>query len=120
MSDALYEKLGAEAAVTAVVDRFYEKVLGDSLLKPVFERAGTDIEHLKAHQRRFVSAALGGPQYSGRSMKKAHEGLGITSPQFERVVEHLAATLVEFKVEATDIATIAGLLSPLKGEIVEA
>lgn len=118
-SDTIFDQIGGEAAVEAVVEIFYGKVLADPELKDYF--ATTDIEGLKRHQARFVGMALGATRpYSGRSMKKAHEGMGITEVQFNLVVGHLAAALTEAGVDGPTIEAIAEKLVPLKGDIVTA
>lgn len=117
--DTIFERIGGDAAVEAVVEIFYAKVLGDPELKDYF--ADTDIDRLKKHQARFVGMALGSTRpYSGRSMGKAHEGLAITSDHFDLVVGHLAASLTEAGVDDETIGAIAGKLLPLKGDIVTA
>ncbi|NJQ01730.1 group I truncated hemoglobin [Streptomyces zingiberis] len=116
---SLYEQLGGEPAVAAVVDIFYDKVLGDPELRPYF--TGVDLDRLKAHQRRFVGQALGATRpYSGRSMRAAHQHLAITPAAFERVMGHLAASLADAGVEPSVIGTIAEALQPLREEIVTA
>jgi len=88
----LFEKLGGLTAINAVVDEFYRRVLADNELKPFFEK--TDMARQKDHQRKFLTFALGGPnRYSGKSMKKAHSGLGITAHHFGLVAGHLVGTL---------------------------
>jgi hemoglobin len=52
-------------AVRAAVNDFHARVLADPQLTPFF----TDINmrHLKAHQRAFIAAAIGGSEiYEGR------------------------------------------------------
>ncbi|GGW76260.1 group I truncated hemoglobin [Streptomyces griseoloalbus] len=116
---SLFGQLGGEDAVAAVVDIFYDKVLGDPDLKPYF--AGVDLDRLKQHQRRFIGQALGSTRpYSGRSMRKAHEHLAITDAAFGRVVEHLAASLGEAGVDEETIGIVAETLLPLKQDIVTA
>lgn len=113
----ILEQIGGDAAVEAVVDIFYGKILGDEELADYFTE--TDMDQLKKHQARFVAQALGGTRpYSGRSMQKAHEGMGITDADFDRVVGHLAASLTEAGVDGETIGVIAGQLAPLKGDIV--
>jgi hemoglobin len=51
-------------------------------------------------------------------MKEAHAGLGITSEAFDAVVGHLGDTLTDLGVPGPTIGTIAGVLGPLKTEIV--
>jgi hemoglobin len=118
MEQSIYDSIGGEAAVTAAVDGFYDKVWNDPDLLEWFN--GTDREALKAHQRAFITTALGGPSdYAGKSMASAHAGRGITDEAFERVVEHLADTLAELGVPADTIGAIASKLGPLRDEIVE-
>ncbi|MEU9442929.1 group 1 truncated hemoglobin [Streptomyces sp. NPDC048304] len=117
VSSSLFEQLGGEEAVAAVVDAFYAKVLADPALQPYF--AGVDLDRLKRHQRRFIGQALGAARpYTGRSMRKAHEHLAVTQDAFDRVVTHLAAALSEAGVAEGTIGTIAGALLPLKDDIV--
>ena len=61
----LYDKLGGEAAITAVVDYFYELVLADDTVNHFFNN--TDMEKQRKHQAKFFSFALGGaePVYGG-------------------------------------------------------
>ncbi|KOT98790.1 MULTISPECIES: group I truncated hemoglobin [Streptomyces] len=118
-SPTLFEQLGGEDAVGAVVDIFYDKVLGDPDLQPYF--TGVDLDRLKQHQRRFIGQALGATRpYSGRSMRKAHEHLAITDDAFGKVVDHLAGALTEAGVDEATIGTIAQALLPLKADIVTA
>lgn len=113
---AIYESIGGEAAVAAAVDEFYVRVLDDPDLNPFFK--GIEMSRLKAHQRDFISAALGGPElYDGRSMGSAHAGLGITPAHFERVVTLLAETLLDLGVPRDTVKTIGESLEPLRAEI---
>jgi hemoglobin len=118
METSIYEQIGGAPAVSAAVDLFYKKVWEDPSLVPYFN--GIDRGRLKAHQRAFLTAALGGPQsYNGRAMDKAHAGLGITDAAFDQVVVHLADTLTELGVDEATLAQIAGALGPLRADIVE-
>jgi hemoglobin len=61
---SVYDEIGGGDAVTAAVDQFYVRVLGDPELAPYFEH--TDMRKQKSHMRAFLAAALGGPQlYAG-------------------------------------------------------
>jgi hemoglobin len=116
---SIYAKIGGAPSVSAAVDRFYEKVTGDPSLAHHFE--GMDLSRLKAHQRSFIGAALGGPEtYSGRDMATAHADLGITDGDFDRVVQHLVDTLASLGVDEDTIATIGATLAPLQDQIVTA
>ena len=57
---AIYNQIGGPPSVSAAVDLFYEKVIGDPNLAGYFE--GVDLGRVKGHQRAFIVAALGGPR----------------------------------------------------------
>lgn len=115
----LFERIGGEPAVAAVVELFYGRVLADGELAGYFE--GVEVDRLKRHQALFVGQALGSRQpFPGRTMKRAHEGLAITEAAFDRVVGHLAASLAEAGLDDETIGEIAAQLLPLKGDIVTA
>ena len=115
----MFEKYGGQETVDAVVEAFYVKNLSDTRIKHIFE--GVNMTKLKAHQKRFVALALGGPnRYTGRTMKKAHEGLSLTSAHFDAVVENLAAALTEGGVSEEDVKTVAGVLEPMRADVVSA
>ena len=114
---SIYDTIGRASAVRAAVDDFYARVLADARLAPFF--AETDLERLKAHQRAFIAAALGGPEiFAGRDMASAHAGLGIEDDDFDAVVGHLAGTLTGLGVPEDTIGQIGGALAPLRGDIV--
>ena len=114
---SIYESIGGEPALVAVVDDFYERVLGDPQLAPFF--AGASMPKLKGRQVEFFAAALGGPDfYQGGSMRQVHAGRGISQADFDRVAFHLTAALAEAGVPAVTIARIAAAVTPLAGDIV--
>jgi hemoglobin len=114
---SLYEELGGRAAIAAVVEEFYARVIADPMLAPMF--AGTDLDRLRRHQAAFLVAALGGPnEYRGRGMRQAHAGLNITTAQFGAVAGHLSDALAACGVAASTIATVIGHVAQLQGDIV--
>lgn len=116
---SIYDQIGGHAAVKAAVEVFYQRVTADPLLKPWF--ADVDLQRLKAHQRAFLAAALGGPEmFSGRDIGTAHASLNITGPAFDAVCEHLAITLRDLGVEPAAIEQVTARITPFKEQIVEA
>ncbi|AEI46241.1 group I truncated hemoglobin [Paenibacillus mucilaginosus] len=115
-SESIYEKLGGEAAIGAVVDIFYKKVLADDTVNGFFK--DTDMEKQRRHQTKFLSFALGGPaQYTGASMAKAHEGMNLQPIHWNAIVNHLTASLREAGVGEGDIDTIVSHVATLKDDI---
>jgi hemoglobin len=114
---SIYAKIGGAPAVSAAVDDFYVRVTGDPELAHYFDAA--DMARLKGHQRAFIASALGGPEvYEGRDMSTAHAGLGISDEEFDRVVQHLVATLTSLGVDQGTIGEIGAALVPLKDQVV--
>jgi hemoglobin len=116
---SIFERLGQEQGIRAAVDDFYERVVGDPQLAPYFE--DVDLRKLRGHQTALLVQVTGGPAvYSGRDLAAAHDRLGITPEDFDRVVEHLVATLTSFGVAPDDIGSIGEALGAHRDEIVTA
>ena len=106
----LYERLGGQAGIATLIDRFYDKVVVDPELSAFFENAPVD--RIRAMQKEFFAAALEGPQnYSGLALTRAHSGLGIKPGQFARYVNVLLETLKEIGVKPRDIDAVVGRIS---------
>jgi hemoglobin len=114
----LFGQLGGEEGIARIVDAFYARVVADDLLAPWFD--GVDLVSLKAHQRGFLTVALGGPEaYDGRSMRNAHAGLGIGDAEYSRALAHLADALDACGVSAEAIATVNRRIGLMRAAIVE-
>ena len=97
----LYDRLGGQKAVVAVVDDFINRVAADSRFNLRF--INTDIPRLKSLLVEFVCQATGGPcKYSGVDMETSHAGMELVDDEFTALVEDLTATLVQFKVPAKE------------------
>ena len=116
----IYQRIGgARHRWRRRVEILVVKVLGDPALAPLF--ASVDLARLKAHQRAFLTASLGGPRgYGGRSMAEAHAGQPIDHVAFAAFVGHLVATLIELGIPDETIAEIEATLAPLEADIVTA
>lgn len=114
-----YEIIGGGPAVSAVVNDFYERVLGDSQLAPYFEEV--DLARLKRHQVLLVTKVLGGPDnYTGRPLDEAHDGLGITHDDFAAVGSHLAGAMKAAGVPDDIVMRAVAAVSAAEPDIVEA
>lgn len=115
---SLYDRLGGEASIKAVVDEFVANVGADARINSYF--ANADLDRLKGHLVNQIGQASGGPQlYTGRDMKTAHAGMGIDEPAFNALVEDLVKALDKFAVPEKEKSELLAVLGPMKADIVE-
>ena len=116
---SVYDRIGGATVVEALVDEFYERVLDDPSLAPCF--VGVDLARLRAHQRTFIAAAIGGPdQYTGRALSEAHAQLEVSDAMFDRTNHHLGETLVGLGLDAESVTQIMARISALRDDVVSA
>ena len=114
---SLYDRLGGKPAITAVVDDFTARVAADRRINRFF--ANTDVPAFKAKLVDQICEASGGPcKYTGKDMKTAHAGMGVTDDDFNALVGDLVATLDKFKVPEKEKGELLGALGPMKKDIV--
>jgi hemoglobin len=101
-----------------VVAEFVANVGADTRINHFF--AHTDLTHLKMELVNQICQASGGPcKYTGKSMKEAHEGMGISTADFDALVDDLVKALDKYKVSSDAKNTLLGVLGPMKSDIVE-
>ena len=92
---SLYEFAGGEEALHRLEETFYDAVLGDPLLQPLFGAGQPQhVDHLTA----FTAESFGGPDRFSRELGFAHlvevhRGLRISEDQRQRFVELYVAAL---------------------------
>jgi hemoglobin len=114
---SLYERLGGQPAITAVVDEFVNRTTTDPRIKYRF--FNTDPTNLKKLLVEFVCVAAGGPcTYTGRDMTSSHAGMDLVDDEFTALVEDLVGALDKFKVPDREKGEVLGALGPLKPQMV--
>ena len=117
-NETLYERLGGEPAIGAVVNEFYDRVLADERVNHYFD--DVDMAEQRSHQTKFLSAVTGGPmQYKSEEMATAHEELAITAAEFETVATHLDEALRVFDVDDDDREAVMEAVAGFEGDIVD-
>jgi hemoglobin len=115
---SLYDRLGGQPAIEAVVKDFAGNVLADKRINQKF--AKSDADRLVTNLITFVCVATGGPcKYDGQSMKAAHTNMAVTEGEFTALVEDLVKTLDKFKAPEKEKNELIGALGPLKPDVVE-
>jgi hemoglobin len=119
----LYADLGKTKGIQKVVDLFVGNVGGDKRINSQFAATVADKARLAKFKKNLVDQiceASGGPcKYTGKDMKTAHAGMGITTADFNALVEDLVAALNTAKVKKDAQDKLLGALGAMKGDIVE-
>lgn len=120
----LWDRLGGEKAVRAVIHDFVAVAAGDP--KVNFTRGGKypiDADGVKKLEQLLVeqvSSVSGGPlKYTGRDMKTTHAGMKITKDEFGALAGHLVKTLQTYKVPQKEIDELVGIIATTMKDIVE-
>lgn len=115
-TSSLYERLGGEDMIAALIPAFYVRVLADPGLAPFFRH--TALEKLHAMQREFFVMATGGPiPYSGRPLAHAHHGRGITRQHFAQFTGHMLETLLDMGVTREEADEVIERINAVSNEI---
>ena len=114
----LYDRLGGQDAINAVVVEFVEnQVAKDARINSFF--ANADIKGLEKKLQDQICEATGGPcKYTGKDMKTAHAGMGVDDAAFTALVDDLVKALDKFKVPDKEKNELLGALGMMKKDIV--
>jgi hemoglobin len=102
----MYDELGGLSALKRLSNAFYERVLADELLAPVFA------DFSPAHVERvavWLAEVFGGPEdFTGslgghQSLLRSHLGLGIRDEHRARWLELMAAAVAETLPDQSDL-----------------
>ncbi len=114
---SLYDRLGGQPAITAVVAEFVGNTTTDPRIMDRF--FNTDAENLKAKLVELVCMAAGGPcKYTGKSMEDAHAGMDLVDDEFNALVEDLVKAMDKYKVPEKEKGEVLGALGPMKPQMV--
>jgi hemoglobin len=120
--NSLYNRLGGQKSITAVVDKMVEFVAADDRINSFFQTTASDPKRMAKFKKNLsdqICMAAGGPQkYKGKSMPDAHKNMGVSDAHFGALVEDLIKALDFYKVPAKEKGELLGLLGPMKGDIV--
>ncbi len=118
---SLYQRLGGYDAIAAVSDEFIARLASDEQEQRFFIGFSDDSKmRIRQHLVDFVCKATGGPcYYTGRAMKTAHGGSGVTQADWDHALKIFVEVLNKFKVPDKEQHDLAALLTPLEKDIVE-
>jgi hemoglobin len=114
--DALYRQFGENAGLTGIVDDLYTNVLADPRTAPYFENA--PIRRIKTKLVEQLCVLLDGPcEYTGRPMKRTHEGQNIDRAAFDALVEDLQAAMDKNRVPFHAQNKLLARLAPMYRDV---
>lgn len=115
---SLYDRLGGNNAINAIVDDFVNKIISDIRINKKF--AKSDPTRFITNLKDFICVITGGPcKYNGNDMKSAHKGMGVTEGEFNALFEDLVMTLDKLKIPTNEINELLVALAKYKPLIVE-
>ncbi|WP_345817098.1 group 1 truncated hemoglobin (plasmid) [Paraburkholderia sp. PREW-6R] len=114
--DSLYKAFGEQPGLVRIIDDFYDLLLVDPRTKPYFE--GAPIKRIKQKLAEQFCVLLDGPcVYTGRTMKRAHEGQNIDRAAFNALVEDLQTAMDRNGVPFRDQNRLLAKLAPMYRDV---
>jgi hemoglobin len=136
---ALFDRLGGEAGIAAVVDDFTPRVLQDPRVNwprknvkggafSFFHKSSgaaawnptkENVANLNKHLVQFIVLATGGPaHYDGKEMTSAHAGMRIGNPEFDAVLGDLKASLDRLQIPNKEQKELLSIVESTRPQIV--
>lgn len=122
---SLYERLGGLPAISLAVSLFVDDFVEDPMVMAnpaVAERKSPEAApYIKFQVTSLVCEMSGGPcQYTGLDMRQAHEGLGVSPQEWDRMAEIFVTTLDRLEVPDREQQELLEMLGGTRDDIVVA
>jgi hemoglobin len=113
---SLYQRLGAEQGIEAIVDGLLYEIEHDERI--VHHFADSDIGRFRAMLAEQLCDLTGGPcQYSGSTMQESHTGFNITLADYDALVAGLIKVMQRQQISIADQNALLALLAPMYKDI---
>jgi len=134
---ALFDRLGGEKGIAAIIDDFTPRAIEDPRVN--WERKGAkrtglvfrreksnewtatpeNVAQIKKHLVQFLALATGGPaKYDGKDLKTAHAGMHISNAEFDAVLGDLKASLDRLQIPNKEQKELLSIVESTRPEIV--
>lgn len=114
---SLFDDLGGERGVQAIVDRAVTRWLADPRIAPTF--ADTNMTRFRRLLNEQLCAVAEGPcRYTGKDMATAHRGLDLHQAQFNALAEELQDAMEELGVAYHTQNRLIARLAPMHRDVV--
>jgi len=120
MSEAtLYERLGGEKQIRAVVQDIVINHHNNPVIKPRYDNAKKSDAELVDLVVDLIGMGTGGPQeYKGMDMRTAHRGMNVSEAEFVAVLDDILAALEKHQVGEREKAELLAIAYGMKADIV--
>lgn len=133
---SLFDRLGGEQGIAAIVDDFTPRVLQDPRVNwqrkgvkqgGIFRRDRTvawnptpeNVAILKKHLIQFLALATGGPaEYDGSEMKSVHASMRIGNPEFDAAIGDIKASLDKLQIPNKEQKELLAIIESTRPQIV--
>ena len=113
----LYDDLGGQTGVEAIVSEMLLKVADDRRISAAF--AASNLTRLRRLLAEQMCEVAGGPcKYTGYSMVESHRGMEVTEIEFNAVVEALIYAMEDLKITTATQNRLLAKLAPMRDEII--
>jgi hemoglobin len=114
----LYERLGSNAGITALVNGFLPSFALDSRINTFFANVNPSrLSQLLIEQ--FCSLAGGPEKYTGRTMKDTHAAMTIRKIHFDALIEDITKAMESQKIPEKERGEMLALLNPMATDIIK-
>jgi hemoglobin len=133
---ALFDRLGGEKGIAAIIDDFTPRVMQDPRVnwdRQGLQRGGLSIHRgqsitwnptpdnvarLKQHLVQFIVLATGGPaHYDGKQIKAVHAAMHISNPEFDAALGDLKASLDKLQIPNKEQKELLSIIESTRPEI---
>ncbi|HWI57300.1 MAG TPA: group 1 truncated hemoglobin [Bacillota bacterium] len=133
----LFDRLGGERGLTAIVEDFTQRLLQDPRVN--WERKGVtrggfsfhrnrpvtwnptaqNVAALKKHMVEFLALATGGPaHYTGKEIQAAHAEMHLTNPEFDAAIGDIKASLDTLRIPDKEQQELLAIIESTRPQIV--
>lgn len=113
----LYDQLGGEPGLAALVDRFLRELAADRDASPQFR--GADVKRFRTQLTLHLCQTFDGPcRYEGAGLAEVHRGMQISQREFNAVVEDLVRAMESLHIATPVQNRVLARLAPLREQII--
>ena len=121
-TSTLYERLGGEQGIIAIVDDVVEAHMNNPAVSPRFlpyKERPDYLAQVKKHTVNFFCAGSGGPQkYEGRDMTTTHRGMNINATEYMHVIDDVMGVLDHHGIDEMTKKDVLMIFYSLKDQMI--